>query len=59
MRRRRFSERQRVGMWWVYTIACIALYIGLGVVYDFNTALIVTFFVVGAMGLVVKWLASL
>lgn len=59
MRRRRFSPRARLAMWWLYTIFCLALYFGLFVTQGFLTAFVLTFLVVGALGLLIKWLASL
>ena len=46
-------------MWWLYTIICLALYFALFATQGFLTAFVVTFLVVGALGLVVKWLSSL
>ncbi len=59
MRRRRFSPRARLTMWWLYTFFCLALYFVLFATQGFLTAFVVTFLVVGALGLVVKWLSSL
>ncbi len=46
-------------MWWLYTFFCLALYFVLFATQGFLTAFVVTFLVVGALGLVVKWLSSL
>jgi hypothetical protein len=59
MRRRRFSERQRVGMWWAYTLVCIVLYFALFAVSDFLTALVATLAAIALGGVLVKWLSSL
>jgi hypothetical protein len=59
VRRRRFSERQRVGMWWVYTAVCIAVYVVVFALSDFPTALLATCVVIAGLGLLIKWLSSL
>jgi hypothetical protein len=59
VKRRRFSARQRLAMWWAYTILCLIVYFVLFATYDFLTAFAITFILVGALGLVVKWLGSL
>ena len=59
MRRRRFSSRQRVAIWWVYTAFCLALYFVLFATTDFLSAFVITFLTVGALGLIIKWLSSL
>jgi cytochrome c oxidase assembly factor CtaG len=64
MRRRRFSFRQRQIIWWSYTFGCLLLYFSLLATFGFSgegflIAFMVTFLVVGAVGLVVKWLTSL
>lgn len=64
MRRRRLSFRQRQLIWWSYTVACIILYFGLLAGFNFTgegflIAFVTTFLIVGAVGLVVKWLTSL
>ena len=59
MRRRRFSERQRVAMWWVYTLSCIALYYTLFVLTsDFLTALAPTLTAIALGGLLVTWVSK-
>lgn len=59
MRRRRFSERQRVGMWWAYTVFCIGLYFAVFGLSDFLTALVVTFVAIAGLGLLITWLSRL
>jgi uncharacterized membrane protein (DUF485 family) len=59
MRQRRFSAGQRLAMWWAYTLFCLVLYFTLFATFDFLTAFVVTFLIVGALGLVVRWLGSL
>lgn len=60
MRRRRFSERQRIALWWVYTLVCIGLYYALFILSgDFLTALLPALVAIALGGLLVKWLSSL
>jgi hypothetical protein len=64
MRRRRFSFAQRQAIWWSYTAFCLLFYFGLFAAFGFSgegflIAFVVTFLVVGALGLLVRWLTSL